>query len=150
MWHILRTKSKLSTAFQLLNDCQIEVVHEFALSSFTSYVHVKSYNNLCKEVMYKIAQNNANYEIRIDIKKLFKTFNVCDIILLACSTDSLQILRKLNCHIYVIDFGISSIFNIEDLVDYKGFDFNHSNFLIDEPSHEPIFERYSISQFQIF
>jgi len=37
--------------------------------------------------MDKIAQNNANYEIRIDIKKLFKTFNFGDVILLACSTD---------------------------------------------------------------
>jgi len=77
--------------------------------------------------MDKIAQNNANYEIRIDIRKLFKTFNV-DVILLACSSDPFQILRKLNCHVYVIDFGISSIFNIEYLVDHKGFDFNPRNF----------------------
>jgi len=40
--------------------------------------------------------------------------------------------------VYVIDFSISFIFNIEDLVDYKAFDFNPSNFFIDEPSHEPI------------
>jgi len=53
-------------------------------------------------------------------------------------------LKKLNCHVYVIDFDISSIFNIEDLVDYKGFDFNSTNFLIDEPSRKPIFERSSI------
>ena len=37
-------------------------------------------------------------------------------------------------------FGISSIFNIEDLVNYKGLDFNHSNPLDDEPSPEPISE----------
>ena len=67
------------------------------------------------------------------------------LVMLSCSIDLLQILRKLNCHVYVIDFGISSIFNIEDLVDYKGFDFNPSNFLIDEPSQEPIFERPFIS-----
>jgi len=30
--------------------------------------------------MDKITQNNANYEIRIDIRKLFKTINV-DVIL---------------------------------------------------------------------
>jgi len=74
---------------------------------FASHVHVKSYHNLHKEVMNKIAQNNANYDIRIDIRKLFKTFNIGDVILLACSTDPFQILKKLNCHVYVIDFGIS-------------------------------------------
>ena len=37
--------------------------------------------------MDKIAQNNVKYEIRIDNIKLFKTFNVGDIILLACGTD---------------------------------------------------------------
>jgi len=55
---------------------------------------VESYHNLHKEVMDKIDQNKANYEIRIDIKKLFKTFNVGDVILLACSTDSFQILKN--------------------------------------------------------
>ena len=88
---MLRIKSKFSTAFQLLTDCQIEVVHESAFSSFTSHMHVKSYHDLHKEVMDKIAQNNANYEIRIDIRKLFKTFNVGDVIILACSTNLLQI-----------------------------------------------------------
>ena len=107
-------------------------------------MHVESHHDLHKEVMDKIAQNNANYKIRIDIRKLFKTINVGDVILLACSSDPFQILRKLNCHVYVIAFGISSIFNIEDLVDYRGFDFNPSSFFIDEPSPEPIFERPSI------
>ena len=47
--------------------------------------------------MDKIAKNIANYEIWIDIRKLFKTFTVGDVmfktfvvgdvILLACSTD---------------------------------------------------------------
>ena len=86
---MLRIKSKFSTAFQLLTDCQIEVVHESALSSFTSYVHVELYHDLHKEVMNKIAQNNANYEIRIDIKKIVKIFNIGDVILLACIIDPL-------------------------------------------------------------
>ena len=30
--------------------------------------------------MDKIAQHNANYEIQIDIRKLFKTFNVGDVL----------------------------------------------------------------------
>ena len=129
MRYMLRIKSKFSIAFQFLIDCQTEVVHKSALSSFASHVQVELYHNLHKEVMDKIAQNNANYEIQIDIWKLFKTFNVGDVILLANSTDPFQILKKLNCHIYVIDFGISSIFNIEDLVDYKYFDFIPGNSL---------------------
>ena len=36
------------------------------------------------------------------------------------------------------------VLNIEDLMDYKCFDFNPSNFFIDESSPEPIFERPSI------
>jgi len=59
-------------------------------------------------------------------------------------TNPFQILKKLNCDAYVInllkDFGISSIFNIEDLVDYNGLYFNPSNFFINELSLEPIFE----------
>ena len=139
MLHMLGPKLKFSSAFQPLTDCQTEVVHKSALSSFASHVHVESYHDLHKEVMDEIAQHNANYEMRIDVRKLFKTFNVGDVILLACSTDPLQILKKPNYQVCVIDFDISSIFNIEDLVDYKSFNFNPSNFLIDESSHEPIF-----------
>ena len=82
---------------------------------------------------------------------MFKTFNVSDVILVACSTDPFQILKKLNYNTYVIylskDFGISFIFNIGDLVDFNGITFNSRNFFIDEPSYEPIFERYFLSLF---
>ena len=71
MWHMLGTNSKFSTAFQFLIDGQTEVVHETALSSFASHVHVKSHHDLHKEIMDKIAQNNVNYEIRIAIRKIF-------------------------------------------------------------------------------
>ena len=42
-------------------------------------------------------------------------------------------------------FNISSTLNVNDLVDYNGFDFI---LLIDEPSHEPIFESTSLLPFQ--
>ena len=119
MWHVLDTKMKLSTAFQPLTDCQSEVIHKSALPYFASHVHMKSHHDLHKEVIDKIAQYNANYEMWNDIRKLFKIFNVGDVVLRASSTDLFQILKKLNCNVYVIDYNISSIFNIEDLVDYK-------------------------------
>jgi len=70
---MLGTKSMFSIAFQFLTDWQTEVVHEPTLSSFASHVHMESHHDLHKKVIDKIAQNNANYEIRIDIRKLFKT-----------------------------------------------------------------------------
>ena len=83
---------------------------------------------------------------------MFKTFNISDVVLHAYNTDPFQILKKLKCHAYVInllkDFYISSIFNIEDIVDYKCLDFNPSNFFIDEPSHGLIFEKLFIPSIQ--
>jgi len=45
---------------------------------------------------------------------------------------------------------MSSIFNIEDLVDYNGLDFNPSNFFINESSLEPFLRDSPFHQFQIF
>jgi len=70
---MLGTKSKFSIALQSLTDCQTEVVHEFALLSFASHVHVKSDHKLHKKIMDRIFQNSVHYKIRIDNRKLFKT-----------------------------------------------------------------------------
>ena len=57
-------------------------------------------------------------------------------------------MKKLNDNAYVIDlpesFGICFTFNIGYLVDYKSFNFNPKNPLVDKPSQEPIYERLSL------
>ena len=66
----------------------------------------------------------------------------------AYSAGPFKILKKLNDNAYVldllIDFGISSTFNVENLVDYKGPDFNSSNTLVDEPFPELFSESPSL------
>jgi len=58
---------------------------------------------------------------------------------------------KLNDNVYVINLfiniSISSTFNIEYLVDYKGLDVIP---LADETSHEPTFESPFFHHYQIF
>ena len=51
-----------------------------------------------------------------------KIFNVDVVVkkLHLSSDDSFQILNKLNNNAYIIDFGISSTFNIKDLMNYRG------------------------------
>jgi len=63
MWHMLGMKLKFFTAFQPLTDCQTDVIHKSALSSFASHVHIESHHDLHIEVMDMITQHNANYEM---------------------------------------------------------------------------------------
>ena len=90
--------------------------------------------------MVRLLKTTPNYMLRTDVRNKLKTFNVDDVVnkLHACSANSFQILNKLNNNAYVIDFGVNSTFNVEDLVDYKGLDFI---LLVEESSLELIFER---------
>jgi len=45
-------------------------------SLFASHVH-----DLHKEVMNKLAQSNANYKLRADVRKRLKTFNIGDYVM---------------------------------------------------------------------
>jgi len=66
--------------------------------------------------------------------------------LTARSVGPFKILKKINPNAHVIDlppdFGISSTFNISDLVVYKCPPFNPDNLLVDldEPTHKSLFE----------
>jgi len=96
--------------------------------------------------------------LRTDSEKIFKTFNVGDYMMVriyskrfpsgtvktlhVCSAGLFKILNKLNCNAYVIDlfrdYDISCTFNVNDLVDYNGFD---CSLLIVEPSLKLLSER---------
>ena len=67
-------------------------VSKSASSPAASHMH-----ELYKEVNDKISQNNANYELRADVRNIL-TFNVNEIVkrLHSCSANSFQILNKLN------------------------------------------------------
>jgi len=100
--------------------------------------------------------------LRTDSRKIFKTFNVGDYVMVQIfskqfssrtikilyvrSAEPFKILNKLNCNDYVInnprDYDISCTFNVNDLVDYKGFD---CSTLIDKSSLKLFFERSSLS-----
>jgi len=129
------------------------------VSAFASHVHKPH-----KEISDEIEQNNANYKLRVDIRKKYKTFNVGDYMMVricpkrfppetvkklhARNARRFKVLNKLNNNTYVIDlskdFGITYTFNVKDLVDYKGLDFNPSNSLVDKPFPEPFSESASL------
>jgi len=63
-------------------------VSESASSLASLHAH-----KLHKKISDKITQNNANYKLRIDVRKWFKTFNVGDD-LHACINGPFQFLKK--------------------------------------------------------
>jgi len=54
------------------------------------------------------------------------------------------VIKRIDDNAYVLNlpegFGISLIFNVENLVGYKAFDFNPSNPVLDEPTRDLILE----------
>ena len=59
-----------------------------------------------------------------------------------------NILNKLNDNTYIInlpkDFDINYTFNVENLVNYKGLEFNPNNLLVNKPSSELFSENLSL------
>ena len=125
-------------------------------SSFATHMH-----ELHKVISDKIKQSNFDYKLRADVWRKFKTFDIGDHMMVrihperlslgtvkklhARSAEPFKILTKLNDNAYVIDLpediGINSIFNIEDLVEYKSPNFNPNNPLVDESTPELFSER---------
>ena len=117
-------------------------------------------HELHKVISDKIKQSNFDYKLRADVRRKFKTFDINDLAMVrirperfplgtviklhARSAGPFKILTKLNDNAYVIDlledFEINPTFNIENLVEYKGLNFNPSNPLVDEPTPEPFSE----------
>ena len=115
-------------------------------------------HKLHREISDENKWSNVKPTLQADRRKIFKTFNVGDYVMVwiypkqfplgtakmlhVCSIRPFKFLNKLNCNTYVInlprDYGISCTFNVNDLVDYKGFD---CSTLIVEPSLKPFFER---------
>jgi len=114
-------------------------------------------HKLHREISDENKWSNVEHTLRADSRKIFKTFNVDDYVMVRIylkqfpsgtvkilhvrSAESFKILNKLNCNTYIINlpryYGISCTFNIKDLVDYKSFD---CSILIIEPSPKSFFE----------
>ena len=126
-------------------------------SAFASHMH-----KLHKKISNKIAESNANYKLRADVRNILRTFCIGDFLMVqilperfplgiveklhAHSASPFQIFKKLNDNAYVIDlskdFDISSTFNVEDPVEYKGPYFNTN--IVDEPALEATFESLTL------
>ena len=114
-------------------------------------------HDLHNEIRKKIQVSNYQYKIHADTHRHHVEFQVGDYVMIrirlewfpfgtvkklqSCSVGPLKILKRIGLNAYVIDlphdYGISSSFNIEDLVAYKG-PIVIPNNLFDEPLLDPI------------
>jgi len=131
-------------------------VSEWAFT-FASHIH-----DLHKKISKKIQESNTHYKSYTDLHHRHLEFNEGDYVMIrirperfppgavkkltSCGVGPFKIIKKLNPNAYVLDlppyFGISSTFNITNLVAYKGPPFNPDNLLVDldKPTPELLFE----------
>ena len=114
-------------------------------------------HDLYNEIRKKIQVSNYQYKIHADTHQRHAEFQVGDYVMIrirpkwfpfrtvkklqACSAGPFKVLKRIGRNAYVVDlphdYGISSSFNIEDLVAYKGLIVIPNN-LFDEPLLDPI------------
>ena len=120
-------------------------------SAFTSHIHDPH-----KKISNKINKSNEAYKVQADLHQKFKRFKLGDYVMVRIHSERFlsgtikelhargagpfEVMKKINDNAYVLNlpegFDISSIFNVEDLVVYKGLDFNPSNPLLDKPTQD--------------
>jgi len=111
-----------------------------------------------KEISDENKWSNVKPILQTDSRKIYKAFNAGDHVIVqiypkrfplgtvkmlhVSSAAPFKILNKLNYNTYIIDlprnYGISCTLNINDLVDYKGFDCSSLDV---KPSPKPFSER---------
>ena len=126
-------------------------VSEFAVK-FASRMH-----DLHQEIIKRIHASNNQYKIQVDSRRRHLEFDVGDYVMIrirperfpsgavkklqARSAGPFKVLKRIGSNAYIIDipsdYGISSIFNIEDLVSFKVSTVVPSD-PFKEPSHEHI------------
>jgi len=122
--------------------------HYRAFESAYAFASQKYVHKFHKEINDANKQSNVKPTLRTDSKKIFKTFNVADYVMVwiypkwflsktvkilhVRNAEPFKILNKLNCNTYVINllrnYDISCTFNVNDLVNYK--DFNCSTLIV--------------------
>jgi len=135
-----------------------------SVSSFITHMH-----ELHKIINDKIKQNNFNYKLKADVRRKLKTFDIGDLVMVRIRSEwfppgtvkklqtsnagPFKILMKLNDNAYVNDllenFRINPTFNIEDLLEYKGLNFNPSISLVNKPTTVPFLRDPHFSHSQI-
>ncbi|GFY88904.1 hypothetical protein Acr_06g0008440 [Actinidia rufa] len=116
------------------------------------------------EIRKVINNNNFQYKFQVDSRRRHSEFQVGDYVMVrirperypsgttrklcARSAGPFKVLKRIGPNAYVIDlppdFGISSTFNIEDLVAFKGY-FDNPTDPIFEPTHEPTIDHPTTS-----